>query len=116
MYSSVRSLPTIKVAALSPVAIRRSLFIFQLSLALVYVKVGSAITGSFVPTSTVIPAPFASDASVDPCAKVRFISAMFMSVELIVVVVPLTRKSPTITTVPVSTVASSTVSAGDGSI
>ena len=41
---------------------------------------------------------------------------MFMSVELIVVVVPLTRKSPTITTVPVSTVASSTVSAGDGSI
>ena len=51
--------------------------------------------------SIVIPAPFAAEELAAPDANVRFKSSTVSVVELIVVVVPSTCKSPAITTVPV---------------
>ena len=51
--------------------------------------------------STVIPAPFAAAASAAPLASTIFLSSTVRVVELIVVVVPSTCKSPAITTFPV---------------
>ena len=53
------------------------------------------------PESTVIPAPSATESSADPVAIRKFLSSILTVVELTVVVVPSTWKSPAITTLPV---------------
>ena len=48
--------------------------------------------------STLIPEPFAKVADAAPLATIMFLSSTVITVELIVVVVPLTVKQPVITT------------------
>ena len=72
---------------IEPVVAFTSLLKFQLSSAFAYVSVASA-------PSTVIPAPLAVAASAAPEARTMFLSSTVKVVELIVVVVPFTVKSP----------------------
>ena len=82
--------PAIAVPVMS-----RLLFIVQRSFALSYVSVAPA-------PSTVRPAPLAAAALAAPLATVMLRSSTSSVVLLIVVVVPSTCKSPSITTVPVA--------------